>query len=261
MKNTTQTFKVLFWSTIAVIDIGLILDGGLCFAIVGTAVIAYIYYLAAPLIISFIEQKMKNTFLQNQILIPIVKSLEETIISALAKNHLMNVLLKAFYVVIFLIDISLLYVVIKDKQSLNEIFRFHLAVLSYFIIMPICLSLSWTLYLFVLTLTMFVLYFKFLLPLAAVLVTFVVGVFFYTIYRVFVDNQNRIGTLSLKLSLMPLILIGSFYSILIFGDGREGIWWIFTGVFMSGISFSVILFVVGILMKIAGLVRRKSEYL
>jgi hypothetical protein len=77
MKNKAQIFKVLFWSAVAIIDAALILSGGLCIAIIGTAVIAYMYYLIAPLIISFIEQKMKDSFLQNQIINPISSSLQK----------------------------------------------------------------------------------------------------------------------------------------------------------------------------------------
>ena len=57
-----QIFKVLFWSAVVLIDAALILSDRWCFAIIGTAAIAYIYYLVAPLVISFIERKLSIKF-------------------------------------------------------------------------------------------------------------------------------------------------------------------------------------------------------
>jgi hypothetical protein len=220
MKNRNQTIKVLFWSTVAVIDIALILAGGLCFAIVGTAIIAYIYYLATPLIIPFIVRKMKGSAALNQMIDLAKKSLQKMslTISSTAASHSFSILKKMFYALVFICDLILFYIVLKDKQSSNELFRFHLGVLSYFIIMPICLKLMWTLYLVALTLSMLVFYFE--LPFGAVLPPFLLVVFAYTIYTVFGDNQHRIGTLSLKLALLPLLFIGSFYLILEAGLSR-----------------------------------------
>jgi hypothetical protein len=265
MNNMNQTIKVLFWSTVAVIDIALILGGGLCFAIVGTAIIAYIYYLATPLIISFIVRKMKGSPALNLMIDSTKKSLQvmSLAISSTAASHSFSILKKMFYALVFICDLILFYIVFKDKQNSNELFRLHLGVLSYFIIMPICLKLKWILYLAALTFSMLVFYFK--LPFGAVLPPFLIVVFAYTIYTVFADNQHRIGTLSLKLALLPLLFIGSFYLILEAGLNRvfneeagDFFLWI---TIIYGIIFSTILFILGLVMKVTGLVQRKAEYL
>jgi hypothetical protein len=60
---------MLFWSAVVLIDVALILSGVWWFAIIGTAAIAYIYYLVAPLVISFIERKLSIKFNEKTTLI------------------------------------------------------------------------------------------------------------------------------------------------------------------------------------------------
>ena len=122
MKNGNQTIKVLFWSTIAVTDIALILGGGLCLAIIGTALIAYIYYLATPVIFSFIERKIKDSLALNQVTDSSKKSIKKIslAISSITASHSFSILKKIFYISVFICDLILLYIVIKDKHVLPQ---------------------------------------------------------------------------------------------------------------------------------------------
>lgn len=150
-------------------------------------------------------------------------------------------------------------IVIQDqKPPYSPHVTEHVVILIYFIITPVCIRFSWTLYLLQMTLLNLLLYmltanylnlsWDLKVALKELTLPALIGAFSYMVFNTILNNKSRKGVLFVfQLSLLPLLALGSYYIFLVVGSFGEGAWWIFIALMFGCTALSIILFVSGLL--------------